>query len=97
MWDTFSESPRSLSFTLKKPEACIFDKIYDFLFEIFDLQDIDLGSPKLHVIDTFNQATFNVILAFIGAELAGGRFCPLPWPVILNPIPGCPLSFYSSK
>ena len=30
-----------------------------------------------------------MILAFIGAEVAGGRIClPLPGRVILNPIPG---------
>ena len=60
---------------------------------LFDLQDIDLGSPKLHTIENFSQTISHenlVILTLIGAELAGGRFCPPPIPgrVILNPIPG---------
>ena len=64
-----------------------------FLFEFLDLEGIDLGSPKLHAIEIFNQATFHknsVILAFIGAELAGGGTdSPPPLVrVILNPIPG---------
>ena len=62
--------------------------IYDF----FDLENIDLGSPNLHAIEIFSHTTSHkklVILAFIRAELAGGgRFCPpsLPGHVILNPI-----------
>ena len=45
------------------------------------------------MIGIFSQPTFDnilVILAFIGAELAGGdRFClPLPVRVLLDPIPG---------
>ena len=49
----------------------------------FYLQDIDLGSPNLHAIEVYSHTTYHknlVILAFIGAELAGGegRFCPLP-------------------
>ena len=48
---------------------------------------------KMHMIEVFSQPTFHkklVILAFIGAELAGGRFCPPPLPVriILDTIPG---------
>ena len=40
-----------------------------------DLEDIDVRSPALHTIDIFSQTTYHqnwVILAFIGAELAGG-------------------------
>ena len=44
------------------------------------------------MIDIFSQPTFHkilVILAFIGAKLAGGRFCtPLFVRVILDTIPG---------
>ena len=42
---------------------------------LFDHEDIDLGSPKLHVTKFFNQSTFrkNVeILAFVRAEMARG-------------------------
>ena len=59
-----------------------FDEIYEnFSSMIFFLEDIDLGSPKLHVIEIFYQTIIHknlVILAFIGAELSGGRFCPPP-------------------
>ena len=44
-------------------------------YDFFYLEDTDLGSPNLYTIETFSHATFNkklVILAFIGAELAGG-------------------------
>ena len=89
-------SYNSLSSTLQKPKACIFDEIYEKFSNLiyFYLEDIDLGSRKLHVIEIFYQTTFPknlVILAFIGAELAGGhRFCPptLPWRLILDPIQG---------
>ena len=53
----------------------------------------------MHTIEIFSQTTAVknlVILAFIGAELAGGgEFCPLPGRVILklNPIPGRGLSW----
>ena len=42
---------------------------------LFVLEVIDIGSPKLRTIDIFSQTTSHkhlVILAFIGAELAGG-------------------------
>ena len=45
------------------------------------IEDIVLGSPKLCTIVIFSQTTCNknlVILAFIGAELPGGSFCPPP-------------------
>ena len=45
--------------------------IYDF----FVLEDIDLGSPNLHAMEIFSHNTSLknlVILAFIGAEFAGG-------------------------
>ena len=50
---------KSLSSTLKKPEAYIFAKIYDFFLNLsyFDHEDIDLGSPKLQAIEIFNQTT----------------------------------------
>ena len=60
----------------------------------FDLEDIDLGSPKLHTVDILSQTTSHknlVILAFIEAELVGGwQILPPPPPgrVVLNPIPG---------
>ena len=56
----------------------------------FNLEDINQGSSKLHAIEVYNQTTSHkklVILAFIGDKLAGGRFCPLPGHVVLNPIP----------
>ena len=71
-------SYKSLSSTLKKLEACIFDNICDFLFDFFP-EDIDLGSLKVHDIEIFNQTTFYkklAILAFKGAELAGGQILP---------------------
>ena len=43
-------------------------------FEFFP-EDIDLGSPKLHMIEILSQPTSHknlLILAFIGAELVGG-------------------------
>ena len=64
--------------------------IYDF----FDSEDIDLGSPNLQAVEIFSHTTSHknlVILAFIGAELAGGGgadSAPLPGRVILDPIPG---------
>ena len=66
---------------------------------LFDLGDIDLGSPKLQEIEIFSQTTAHknlVILAFIGAELAGGGAdsAPLPVHVILDPIPGRGLNGY---
>ena len=73
--------------------------IFFLNFIFFYLEDIDLGSPKLHVIEIFNQPTFYkknlVILAFIGAELAGradSAPLPLPWRVLLNLIPRLGLS-----
>ena len=65
-------------------------KFYEI--RIFDLEGIDLGSPKLHVSETFDQSTFHknlMILAIIGAELSGvGQILPpLPWRIILDPIP----------
>ena len=71
----------------KNPEVCIFHKILEFLFEIrfFSyIEDIDLGSPKLHTIEIFSQTTFHkklVNLASIAAELAaagGGQILPPP-------------------
>ena len=50
-------------------------------FEFFDLEDIDLGAPKLHAIEIYNQTTSHknlVILAFIEAELAVGQILPPP-------------------
>ena len=83
----------SLSSTLKKQEACIFDKIFDFLFKFkfFHLEDIDLGSPKFYVLETFDQTTFHKKIddsslhrSWVGR---GGRFCPPFHGVILDPIP----------
>ena len=58
-----------------------------FKFDFFYLEDIDLGSPKLLVLEIFDQTTFHknlVILAFIGAELAGGAdSAPHPQPTQL--------------
>ena len=49
---------------------------------LIDLEGIDLWLPTLHTIEIFTQTASHinlVILAFIGAELAGkGRFCPTP-------------------
>ena len=45
------------------------------------LEDIDLWSSNLHAIEIFSHTISHkslVILAIIGAELAGGRFCPPP-------------------
>ena len=55
-----------------------FRQILGFFFkcDFLGLEDIDLGSLKLHVIEIFNQTTFHknlAVLAFIEAELAGGR------------------------
>ena len=47
---------------------------FDFVF----FEDIDLGSPKLHFIEIFNQTTSNNKLVILA--LAGGSFCPLPIP-----------------
>ena len=65
--------------------------------EFFDLEDIDVGSPNLQAIETYSHTTSHknsVILAFVGAELAGGQILPPPLPgrVILDPIPGRGLS-----
>ena len=61
-------------------------------FVFFYLEHIVLGSQKLHMTEIFSHPTFHknlVILAFIGAELAGGQILPpLPVHVILDPIPG---------
>ena len=59
----------------------------------YDLQDIDPGSPNLHAIEIFSHTISHknlVLLAFIGAELAGRADSapPLPGRVILNPITG---------
>ena len=48
----------------------------------YNLEDIDLGSPNLHAIEIFSHRYHLpkklVILAFIGAELAGGGGQILP-------------------
>ena len=47
----------------------------------FYLEDIDLGSPNLHATGIYSHTTSHkklVILAFIGAELAGGGVQILP-------------------
>ena len=53
-----------------------FPQFLDFFYwNLFDPEDIDLGSQKSHTIEIFSQTTFLknlVILAFTGAELAGG-------------------------
>ena len=77
------------------------------IYEFFYLEDIDLGTPNLHVIEIFSHTISHknlAILAFIAAELAvgGGRFCPPPIPgrVILNPIARrglCPANRRSKK
>ena len=58
----------------------------------FDLQNIDLGSPNLHLKEFLYGPTYPpyfVFLALTGAEIAGGRFCqPPPGRVILRPSPG---------
>ena len=85
----------------KKTLVCTFPRcLLDFFhLNTFDLEDNNLGSPKLHVIQFFNRPTSRkeVILAFIGAEIAGkAGFCPPPSPfsgaVILNPFPERKLS-----
>ena len=48
---------------------------------LFDLEDIDLGSPKLqlHAIDISNQVSSHnswKILGYLGAELAGEDSAP---------------------
>ena len=53
-----------------------------FQFEFISIEDIDLESPKLHKIEIFSQTTSHkklVILALIGAELAGVQILP-PFP-----------------
>ena len=51
----------------------------------FDLEDVDLRSPNLHHIEFYagllstHPPSF-VFLAFLGAEIAGGRICP-PFPL----------------
>ena len=76
--------PPPIRARVKKTEACISHKKRENL-EIrffFYLEDIDLRSPKSHTIEIFSQDTSHkkmVILAFIGAELAGGgAFLPPP-------------------
>ena len=57
----------------------------------FDLEDVDLGSPNLHhkeVLYEPTQPPSFVFLAFLGAEIGGGRICPPPGRVILRPSPG---------
>ena len=86
-------------FQTQKPGGLFFNKFrksFEILF--FYPEDIDQGSPKFHMIEIFSQPTSHkdlVILAFIEAELAGGRFCPPPLPVrlILDPILGRGLTF----
>ena len=59
-----------------------------FLYLIFYLEDIELGSPTLLAIEIFNQITFHkylVILAFIEAELAGRGRQILPSPLNSEP------------
>ena len=65
----------------KKPEVCIFTKFRFFYSNLFHLEHIDLGSPKLHTIEIFNQTTSHknlVILALTEDELAGGGGQILP-------------------
>ena len=86
-------SYNSFSSRLKNPEFCIFHKIKEnFEIYFFLLEDIAIGSPTSHMMDIFSQPTYHknlMILAFIGAELAGGQILPpLPLRVILDPIPG---------
>ena len=48
---------------------------------LFELEDVDLESPKLHATEIYNQTTSNknlVILALIGAELAAVQILPHP-------------------
>ena len=57
----------------------------------FDLEDVDLGSPNMHHEKLLCGLTYPpsfVFLAFLGAEIAGGRICPPPGRVILRPSPG---------
>ena len=68
---------------LKTRRSAFSQKIRSFLKLVFlDLEDIDLGSPELPMIEIFSQPTSHknlVILAFIGAELAGaGQILPPP-------------------
>ena len=73
-------SPPPVSRGLKTGGLHFRQKLRNFWnLTLFDIEDIDLGSPKLHAIEIFSQTTFHkslVILAFIGAELAGGQIFP---------------------
>ena len=86
----------------KNTNICIFPQNLIKICNInsIDPEDIHLRSPKLHAIEFFNHATSHkdvMILAFIGAELAGGaESAPLPGRVILNPIPGRGLTWSDS-
>ena len=57
----------------------------------FDYENINLGSPNLHLKEFLYGPTYSpdfVFLALTGAEITGGRFCPPPPPpgrVILRP------------
>ena len=51
------------------------------IYEFFDFEDIDLGSPNLHAIEIYSHNTSHknlVILAFIGTELAGEKPADCP-------------------
>ena len=79
-------APSYNSFLIRlKKRRHAFSTNFTFFVWFFGLDNIDLVSPKLHAIEIFYQTTFQIhlmILAFIGADLAGrGRFCPppLPW------------------
>ena len=84
-------SYNSFLLNLKNRRYAYSRKFRIFYSNSFYLEDTDLGSPKLHTIEIFNQTNSHknlVILAFMGAELVP----PLPGRVILNPIPGCGLN-----
>ena len=57
----------------------LYSKLVFLKYEKVDLEDTDLRSPALHTMDIFSQTTYHqnwVILAYIGAELAGGQILP---------------------
>ena len=52
-----------------------------FNSNLFDIEDIGLGSPELHKIEILSQTTYHknlVILAFIGAKFLGGGADSVP-------------------
>ena len=67
---------------LKTRRSAFFTKVTkNFEIRFFYPEDVDLGPPKLHMIESFSQPTSHktlVILAFIGAELPGGQILPPP-------------------